>query len=306
MPQPIYVLVTPVRDEVNTIRKTLEAVAGQTHRPAEWVIVSDSSTDGTDEIITDFARSEKWIKLIRRDRNNSPRSFAAVVKNTELGIGLLETVDYSFIGLLDADVSFQSEYFERLIGYFDRNPRLGLAGGVVVDVGSENRHGPRNGLDVPGAVQFFRRDCFLSLGGLIPVPEGGWDGITCATARMNGYETQLVRDLIVDHLKPRNSCEGNRFRRYFQFGVRDYAVGYSLTFATIKWVSRAADAPAILGATAALLGYFSAALHRRPRIVPAHIVRFIRTEQRLRLVRLVHTGQPALVKRESGLTGSDH
>src|SRR5215472_8640697 len=47
-----YVLITPVRDEVRFIELTIKSVVAQTVRPLKWVIVSDGSTDGTDDIVS--------------------------------------------------------------------------------------------------------------------------------------------------------------------------------------------------------------------------------------------------------------
>jgi glycosyltransferase involved in cell wall biosynthesis len=49
---PSYVLVTPARNEVQFIELTIQSVVAQTMRPLKWVIVSDGSTDGTDEIVS--------------------------------------------------------------------------------------------------------------------------------------------------------------------------------------------------------------------------------------------------------------
>ena len=167
-----YVLVTPVKDEEKLIGQTIESVVAQSVNPKEWVIVSDGSTDRTDDIIRDWAKNYPWIRLLALEPRPG-RSFAAVVYNTEAGIRHLECQDYAFIGLLDSDVTFQADYFEQLIRRFDAEPALGLAGGVVIDVGLPRDRFPRNSQDVPGAVQFFRRECFERIGGLIPIPEGG-------------------------------------------------------------------------------------------------------------------------------------
>ena len=50
------------------------------------------------------------------------------------GIEKLKEVGFDFIGNLDADVSFGPLYFERLLEEFVRNPRLGIAGGEIIDV----------------------------------------------------------------------------------------------------------------------------------------------------------------------------
>lgn len=280
-----YVLVTPVRDEVATIGRTIDSVTAQRVLPREWVIVSDGSTDGTDDLIRRASEQYSWIRLLPLEPR-AERSFAAVVYNTETGIHDLKCPDYRYLGLLDADIAFQSDYFDRLIRRFESELALGLAGGVVIDVGLPRDRFPRNRVDVPGAVQFFRRECLEVIGGLIPIPEGGWDGMTCAMARMNGYQTRLFTDLIVDHLKPRNISEGGVVRRKWQMGVRDYALGYHPLFEMVKCFSRMKDSPFVIGAAAWWIGYFMAMLRRRERIVPKPLMEYVRREQWKRLFRM--------------------
>jgi len=277
-----FVLVTPVKDEEKLIGQTIEAVVAQSALPKEWVIVSDGSTDRTNDIISEWAKNHSWIRLLALKPRHG-RSFAAVVYNTEAGIRHLECKDYAFLGLLDSDVTFQPDYFEQLIRRFEAEPALGLAGGVVIDVGLPRDRFPRNRIDVPGAVQFFRRECFERIGGLIPIPEGGWDGMTCAMARMHGFETKLFTDLVVDHLKPRNISQGGVVRRKWQMGLRDYASGYHPLFEAAKCVSRLKNPPLVIGALAWWSGYCSALLRRQPRILDASIVDYIRGEQMKRL-----------------------
>lgn len=206
-----------------------------------------------------------------------------MVYNTEAGIRSLEFRDYAYLGLLDSDVEFQADYFERIMRRFEAEPELGLAGGVVIDVGLPRDRFPRNRIDVPGAVQFFRRECFERIGGLIPIPEGGWDAMSCAMARMNGYQTRLFVDLVVDHLKPRNVSQGGAVRRKWQMGVRDHALCYHPLFEFVKCLGRLSDSPQVIGATAWWAGYCIAHLQRHPRMVDASVVRHIRREQICRL-----------------------
>ena len=59
---PVYVLITPARNEAQFIELTLKSVIAQTVLPLRWVIVSDGSTDGTDEIVSKYAVDHPWIE----------------------------------------------------------------------------------------------------------------------------------------------------------------------------------------------------------------------------------------------------
>ena len=176
-------------------------------------------------------------------------------------------------------MEFQPDYFAQLMRRFEMEPSLGLAGGVVIDSGLPRDKFPRNRIDVPGAVQFFRKECFECIGGLIPIPEGGWDTLTCAMARMHGFQTRLFTDLVVDHLKPRNISQGGAVRRKWQLGVRDYAVGYHPVFEALKCASRLMNPPIVIGALAWWFGYCMAFAHGRKKIVPQDVIDYVRREQ---------------------------
>lgn len=111
--------------------------------------------------------------------------------------------------------------------------------------------------------------------------------MTCAMARMEGFQTRLFTDLVVDHLKPRNIHEGGVVRRKWQLGVRDYAAGYHPVFEFIKCISRLRDRPYVIGAVAWWVGYCTAAVMRRSRIVDPSVVAYIRGEQMARIRRML-------------------
>jgi poly-beta-1,6-N-acetyl-D-glucosamine synthase len=279
-----YVLVTPARNEQATVEITIQSVLAQTLRPREWIIVSDGSTDRTDEIVARYASAHPFISLLRLDDRGS-RSFASVVFATEAGYKALKTRDYDYIGLLDSDVRFKPDYFANLIQRFEANPRLGIGGGLVLDVvqGKLIPSPPQNLKEIAGATQFFRRACFESLGGLTPIPEGGWDAITSVQARRNGYETQTFPELVVDHLKFRSGNDGHVFRRRWKMGARDYALGNDPLFQVFKCVFRAWEPPLLIGSLIRFCGYAWCALTRRARHISPELVAVIRAEQRARL-----------------------
>ena len=75
---PKYVVITPARNEAQFIELTLESMVAQTVRPAKWVIASDGSTDGTDDIVRKYAAEYPWIELLRMPERQE-RHFAGKV-----------------------------------------------------------------------------------------------------------------------------------------------------------------------------------------------------------------------------------
>ena len=71
-----YVLITAARNEEAYIDKTIQSVVSQTILPEKWVIVSDGSTDRTDEIVKKYLVENHWIEFLRMPEHKN-RKFAA-------------------------------------------------------------------------------------------------------------------------------------------------------------------------------------------------------------------------------------
>ena len=93
MKLPSYVLITPARNEAAFIERTLQSVVAQTVPPAKWVIVSDGSTDGTDEIVNRYAAEYPWIELLRMPERKE-RHFAGKVLAFNAGNARVQDVPY--------------------------------------------------------------------------------------------------------------------------------------------------------------------------------------------------------------------
>ncbi|PKN28952.1 MAG: glycosyl transferase, partial [Deltaproteobacteria bacterium HGW-Deltaproteobacteria-21] len=113
-----YVLITPAHNEAELIGNTIEAMVAQSRLPAKWIIVSDGSTDGTDEIVREYSRRFDWIGLLRMPEHKD-RQFAAKVQAFNAGYNYAKAIRYGIIGNLDADITFEKDYFEFLIGKFE-------------------------------------------------------------------------------------------------------------------------------------------------------------------------------------------
>ena len=168
---PRYVLITPARNEAQYIEQTIESVLAQTVRPLKWVIVSDGSTDGTDEIVTRYMADHPWIELARMPER-SERHFAGKVYAFNAGYARVADLDYDVIGNLDADVSFETGHFEFLVGKFGENPQLGVVGAAFREGSEQYDYRFTNIENVWGGCQLFRRECFETIGGCVPLKGG--------------------------------------------------------------------------------------------------------------------------------------
>jgi cellulose synthase/poly-beta-1,6-N-acetylglucosamine synthase-like glycosyltransferase len=61
-----YALITPARNEAENIERLIQSMIAQTVKPVKWVIVSDGSTDRTDDIVKKHAAEHGLIELERR------------------------------------------------------------------------------------------------------------------------------------------------------------------------------------------------------------------------------------------------
>src|SRR4051812_32022202 len=112
-----FVLITPARNEANFIEGTVKSVISQAHKPIKWVIVSDGSTDGTDEIVKRYAAEHHWIELVRMPQREE-RHFAGKVHAFNAGYAKIKGVHYDVIGNLDADITFEEDYLAFLLFKF--------------------------------------------------------------------------------------------------------------------------------------------------------------------------------------------
>jgi len=126
-----YVIITPARDEEEHLEQTILAVAGQTIRPAQWIIVNDGSRDGTGPLIDRYARLYPWITARHRANRGYREAGGGVIRTFYDGYAAIDSLDWDFLIKLDADLSFSSDYFERCFAEFAHDPSLGIGGGGI-------------------------------------------------------------------------------------------------------------------------------------------------------------------------------
>jgi poly-beta-1,6-N-acetyl-D-glucosamine synthase len=277
-----YVLITPARNEAAFIEQTILSVVGQTVLPLKWVIVSDGSTDGTDDIVKKYAAAYPWIELLRMP-DHRDRNFAAKVACFNAGIKNLKGIQYEFIGNLDADITFEGGYFEYLLGKFKDTPNLGVAGTPFVEGTFQYDYRIVNIEHVSGACQLFKRECFEDIGGYKPIKGGGIDWVAVTTARMRGWKTRTFTDKTCTHHRKIGTGKSTVLLSRFRFGKQDYYLGGHPLWEVFRCVYQMKENPYIIGGMLMFLGYIWACLSRVERPIPRQLIVFRRKEQMQRL-----------------------
>jgi biofilm PGA synthesis N-glycosyltransferase PgaC len=282
-PNPSYVLITPAKNEEMFIRNVLESVVSQTLRPVRWVIVNDSSTDHTAEIIQEYVSKYEFISLLNMQADRQ-RDFGRKAVAFNSGFAQIQNTDFSYIGNLDADISLAPDYFQNIVNELERNPKLGIAGGIVyTKIGSKFVTGDKTLDSVGGAVQLFRRECFQQIGGYLPLRQGGIDAAAEITARMKGWTVRKFPENQVWEHRTTGTANDRVLAANFKWGMRFHSLGYGTLFYVIRSIAKMKNKPYFIGSMVALVGFLYARLRGYPIALPNEIVSYLRKEQNQKL-----------------------
>ena len=282
---PSYVIITPARNESRSIDLTIQSVVAQTKLPLRWIIVSDGSTDGTDEIVQRHTAKHPWIELLRMPERKE-RNFAGKVYAFNAGLARVQDLPYDVVVSLDADITFEGDYFEFLLERLASDDKLGLVGTPFRETSSETYDYRFVSIEhVSGACQVFRRKCFEDFGGYMPVKGGAIDNIAVISARMKGWKTRTFTEKYCLHHRAMGTAQQSVWQARFKFGGKDYAIGNHPVWEIFRTAYQMTKPPVIIGGVALGAGYVWACVRRAERPVSGELMKFHRKEQMARLKR---------------------
>jgi glycosyltransferase involved in cell wall biosynthesis len=278
-----YALVTPARNETRNLRRLANCLRQQTHSPTAWVIVDDGSTDDTLLAAASLAEEHDWVTVLSSPgaiTHEGPldrgRGVGRDVIAFKAGLANL-SVPVDIVLKLDADVSVEPDFFERMLAAFAVDESLGIASGTCYEFEGGEWH-PQHVTagHVRGATRAYRWSCLEDVS---PLEERlGWDGIDWLKARSLGWTTKSLADLPFRHHRPMGKRDG-LLRAWVGRGEAAYFIGYRFSYMTIRALYHSRRDPR---AIAMLLGYVAAWACRRPRCGDPGVRTVLRELQSLR------------------------
>jgi hypothetical protein len=277
-----YAIVTPARNERDNLMRLANSIRSQRLLPERWVIVDDGSDDGMGTVADELADEHDWIVVIGSGQGTDElaegrrrgRDLLAFRKGL---MALPGAVDV-FVKV-DADTSFEADYFERLLERFAEQPDLGIAGGSCYELCDGRWERIKvSGSHPRGASRAYRWALLDDVHAL--EPELGWDGVDEVMAELRGYRTAGFQDLCFRHHRKVGEREG-RMRAGSALGRQAWYMGYRPSYLVLRALYRARENVA---SVAMVWGYASAAATGAPRCPQPVVIDRIREGQRLRVV----------------------
>lgn len=252
-------------------------------------MIDDSSSDATLDVLRSLEPDLPFMSVVTAPRESGHAGArdrlarAAAPRNFNLGLAQVDWREFSHVMKLDGDIELPPDYLRRVYDRFQADPGLGLVGGVLVEPSAD---GSWRRITIPshhvhGALKCYSRACFEAINGV--QERLGWDTIDETYARMRGFETRSLQDLVSVHHRPIGSADGT-LRGRARHGECAYVAHYSACWVMLRSVKVARTQPVCLSGIAFLYGYVRAAARHTERVPDVEFRRFTRRELRRRMV----------------------
>jgi len=279
-------VISPIHNEAAHVRRLVASVTSQTRRPDLWLVADDGSTDGTPRLLRELEASVPFMEVVAVPQGLTGRDRLAVALEARAFNWALRQADlgaFDFVGKLDGDIELSPEHFQRLLAEFDRQPTLGIAGATLAEFSrGEWRRMVTPREHVHGAVKLYSRDCFAAIGGIRE--QLGWDIVDGASARMRGFSTVSLPDLVARHHRPIGSAQGT-LRGQARIGESAWIAHYPVHWIVLRALKMAVRRPRGLSGVAFALGYARAAVRGVGQVEDPELRAYLRYELRQRLRR---------------------
>ena len=129
MTTPVTVLMS-VYNDMPYIKDAIESILQQTFSDFKFLIFDDASTDGTSELLAQYALEDNRIQIITNKRN---RGLGA---NLARGVEMAQT---PWIARMDSDDIAVTNRLELQLDYVSNHPHISILGGYAFDIDSQGQ-----------------------------------------------------------------------------------------------------------------------------------------------------------------------
>ncbi|WP_297763862.1 glycosyltransferase family 2 protein [uncultured Muriicola sp.] len=278
-----YYIVIPAHNEEAFLEDALQSIIKQSLAPKKVVIVNDNSSDGTANIIDEYASRNPFIKGVHIQSSDEHLPGSKVIAAFSKGLPLLDE-EYDFIVKLDADVILPPNYFKKIETIFSSSEKIGIAGGFAYEKNNDGEWALNHPMDIDhvrGAFKSYSKACFKAIGGLRIAM--GWDTVDELLAQYYGFQVVTDTSLKVKHQRPIGAAYNSKARR--SQGKAMYLMHYGLAISLIASVKMAWKNKKIKIIQDNFLGYWEAKQARIPFIVTEKEGQYIRELRRKRILK---------------------
>jgi len=260
-----YIIITAMRNEINTVEFTVNSVLKQSQLPKLWVILDDGSTDGSSEVIEGYALKFPWIVRVSVPDRGFDLVGKGVADLINYGLSLINSIEVEFVAKLDADLDFDADYFESLLSEMDADQNLAIVSGHPYVLKDGRKMLERHSDYFPsGTARLYRYKYLQEIGSF--VSSVGWDTVDLLRMMMRGYKTKIVHSVLIHHMRRMGTRLG-----YLDGMIRDgrnnYITGYPVVFFVLRSIYNAKYYPYIVRTLCMLYGYLMASIKKIPRAV---------------------------------------
>lgn len=123
---PIVSVVMSVYNGRAFLTEAVDSILAQSYGDFEFIIIDDGSTDRTSEILSDYARRDARVRVLRHENQGRAASL-------NKGIGVAQT---KYIARMDADDVALPQRFEKQVAFLEQHPDVGLLSGAYELIGT--------------------------------------------------------------------------------------------------------------------------------------------------------------------------
>jgi len=217
-------LISTVLNESENIREFLNSIISQTKKPDEFIIVDGGSTDGTYEILKEYARKYKWIKVFVKKgcTIGEGRNYAIKMANNEI------------IAVCDAGCIYDKFWLEKIIKpIIDENADVVVGvykpyytndfeffQGILFVPSEEKIYG--NPSRMSSRCIAFKKEVWKKVGGY-PNSSAGEDTLFNLKVLSSDFKIHFTKSAIVYWRMRRNLKEV--FKQFYRYGAGDKCLG---------------------------------------------------------------------------------